>query len=91
MIQNIFDMSTTCNSADFVNGNLQVQDAASAVYNKIMPSAEAKEPSEARQHLHRAGDAAEDAGRDLKTSAYELKEAVSDSARGYGRAATGRY
>lgn len=67
----------------------QVTEAAAAVYNKIVPSAEAKE-SEARQHLHRAGDAAEHAGQDLKTSAYELKEAVTDSARGYGRAAQDR-
>ena len=65
---------------------LQVQDAASAVYNKIVPSAEAKESSdsEARRHLNRAGDAAKDAGEDLKTSAYEVKEALKDSARGYG-------
>lgn len=68
---------------------LQVSDAAAAVYNKIVPSAEAKE-SEARQHMHRAGDAAEHAGQDLKTSAHELKEAVTDSARGYGRAAQDR-
>ncbi|KAL3161850.1 hypothetical protein ABBQ38_008940 [Trebouxia sp. C0009 RCD-2024] len=66
-----------------------VTDAAAAVYNKIVPSAKAKE-SEARQHLHRAGDAAEHAGQDLKTSAHELKEAVTDSARGYGRAAQDR-
>lgn len=59
------------------------------MYNKIVPSAEAKE-SEARQHLHRAGDAAEHAGQDLKTSAHELKEAVTDSARSYGRAAQDR-
>lgn len=68
---------------------VQVTDAAAAVYNKIVPSAEAKE-SEARQHLHRAGDAAEHAGQDLKTSAHEIKEAVADSARGYGRAAQDR-
>ena len=59
------------------------------MYNKIVPSAEAKE-SESRQHLHRAGDAAEHAGQDLKTSAHELKEAVADSARSYGRAAQDR-
>lgn len=69
---------------------MQVSDAAAAVYNKIVPSAEAKESSEARQHLNRAGDAAEDAGRDIKTSAHELKEAVADGARGYGRAARDR-
>lgn len=63
---------------------LQVQDAASAVYNKIVPSAEAKEESEARRHLNRAGDAAKDAGEDIKTSAYEVKEALKDGARGYG-------
>ena len=68
----------------------QVQDAATAVYNKIVPSAEAKESSEARQHLNKAGDAAQDAGRDIKTSAYELKEAVADGARDYGRAARDR-
>lgn len=64
----------------------QVSDAAAAVYNKIVPSAEAKEPtdSEARRHLHRAGDAAKDAGEDIKTSAYEVKEALKDGARGYG-------
>ncbi|KAL0032155.1 hypothetical protein WJX77_008257 [Trebouxia sp. C0004] len=67
-----------------------VSDAAAAVYNKIVPSAEAKEPSEARQHLHNAGDAASDAGKDIKTSAYELKEAVADSARDYGRKAQDR-
>ncbi|DBA83553.1 TPA: hypothetical protein ACH3X2_006472 [Trebouxia sp. C0005] len=67
-----------------------VSDAATAVYNKIVPSAEAKEPSEARQHLHNAGDAASHAGKDLKTSAYELKEAVADSARDYGRKAQDR-
>lgn len=61
------------------------------MYNKIVPSAEAKEPSEARQHLNRAGDAAEDAGRDIKTSAHELKEAVADGARSYGRNARERY
>ena len=60
------------------------------MYNKIVPSAEAKEPSEVRQHLNRAGDAAQDAGRDVKTSAYELKEAVTDGARSYGRAAQDR-
>lgn len=54
------------------------------MYNKIVPSAEAKEESEARRHLNRSGDAAKDAGDDIKTSAYELKEAVKDSARGYG-------
>ena len=54
------------------------------MYNKIVPSAEAKEESEARRHLNRSGDAAKDAGEDIKTSAYELKEAVKDSARGYG-------
>ena len=69
---------------------MQVSDAAAAVYNKIVPSAEAKE-SESRQHLHRAGDAAEHAGQDLKTSAHELKEAVTDSARSYGRAAQDRW
>ena len=69
---------------------VQVQDAATAVYNKIVPSAEAKESSEARQHLDRAGDAAGDAGRDLKTSAYELKEAVKDGARSYGDSARER-
>ena len=68
---------------------VQVSDAAAAVYNKIVPSAEAKE-SEARQHLHRAGDAAEHAGQDLKTSAHEVKEAIGDSARSYGRAAQDR-
>ena len=69
---------------------IQVSDAAAAVYNKIVPSAEAKE-SEARQHMHRAGDAAEHAAQDLKTSAHELKEAVTDSARSYSRAAQDRY
>lgn len=65
---------------------MQVSDAAAAVYNKIVPSAEAKEQteSEARRHLHRAGDAAKDAGEDIKTSAYEVKEAFKDGARGYG-------
>ena len=56
------------------------------MYNKIVPSAEAKElsDSEARRHLNRAGDAAKDAGEDIKTSAYEVKEALKDGARGYG-------
>ena len=72
------------------NTDMQVTDAATAVYNKIVPSAEAKESSEARQHLHNAGDAASDAGKDIKTSAYELKEAVADSARDYGRKAQDR-
>jgi len=73
-----------------LNTDMQVSDAATAVYNKVVPSAEAKEPSEARQHLHNAGDAASDAGKDIKTSAYELKEAVADSARDYGRKAQDR-
>lgn len=68
---------------------VQVSDAATAIYNKVVPSAEAKE-SEARQHLHQAGDAAEHAGQDLKTSAHEVKEAIADSARSYGRAAQDR-
>ena len=69
---------------------VQVQDAATSVYNKIVPSAEAKEPSDARQHLNRAGDAAGDAGSDIRNSAYELKEAVKDGARQYGRDARER-
>lgn len=73
-----------------LNTDMQVSDAATAVYNKVVPSAEAKEPSEARQHLHNAGDAASDAGKDVKTSAYELKEAAADSARDYGRKAQDR-
>ena len=63
------------------------------MYNKIVPSAEAKEPSdsEARRHLNRAGDAAKDAGEDIKTSAYEVKEALKDGARGYGNTLQDRY
>ena len=69
---------------------MQVSEAATAIYNKIVPSAEAQEPTEARQHLRNAGDAASDAGKDIKTSAYELKEAVTDGARDYGRKAQDR-